>query len=252
VSALCHATIVHCNAAKAAAMAELRLTEDRITVVPHGNYVDWYPNEVARPEARARLGIPESALVFLFIGLIKPYKGVFELIDAFSRIATDDVFLVIAGKPYRDELAHELRSRTDGKPNVKLFPQFTPDESVQMYLNACDCTVFPYRDILTSGSVLLSMTFARACIAPRIGCVTEDLDEKGGFLYDPGARDALHRTLLEAIGRRDELPEMGRHNRALAERSSWDTIAEKTLAVYSSCVSGNRRGNRGRTRTREA
>lgn len=237
VSGLCHAAIVHCNAAKDAAMTELRLKRDRIRVVPHGNYVDWYPNHVGRAEARRSLGIPENALVFLFIGIIKPYKGVFELIEAFSRIPRGDVFLVITGKPYRENLARDLQARTEGKANIKFYPEFTPDEKVQVYLNACDCTVFPYRDILTSGSALLSMTFGRACIAPRIGCLTEDLDGEGGFLYDPGAHDALHRALLEAIERRDDLPAMGRHNRARAGRSSWEGIAEKTLAVYTSCVS---------------
>lgn len=239
VSGLCHAAIVHCNAAKTEAMKELRLGSDRINVVPLGNYVGWYPDGVSRREARAALGIPESATVFLFIGLIKPYKGVLDLIEAFSRIRNDDVFLVITGQPYREEFAREIHARAGGKPNIKFFPEFTPDERVQVYMNACDCTVFPYKDVLSSSSVLLSMTFGRACIAPRIGCVAEDLDDEGSFLYDPGAQDALHRALLQAIGRRDDLAGMGRHNRALAERSAWDKIAEKTLAVYSSCFSRN-------------
>jgi glycosyltransferase involved in cell wall biosynthesis len=251
VSRLCHAAIVHCNPAKDAAMTALRLRGERISIVPHGNYIDWYPNRVGRAEARRSLGIPEGALVFLFMGIIKPYKGVLELVEAFSRIPRGDVVLVITGKPYREDLARDLHARTEGQPNIRFFPEFTPDEKVQLYMNACDCTVFPYRDILTSGSVLLSMTFGRACIAPRIGCLTEDLDGEGGFLYDPGARDALHRTLLEAIERREDLPAMGRHNRARAERAAWLGIAEKTLAVYASCVSKHHQRQARGSATRE-
>jgi glycosyltransferase involved in cell wall biosynthesis len=236
VSRLCHTAIVHCEAAKRIAVDELGIAPDRLNVVPLGNYIGCYANEISRNAARRSLGIPEDSLVFLFIGLIKPYKGVLELIDAFTRIDHDDVFLVIAGRPYREAFGETIRAKVEGRPNVKFFPEFMPDEKIQVYLNACNCTVFPYRHVLSSSSVLLSMTFARACVAPKIGCVAEDLDEVGSILYDPEAHDALYDALQRAIERRTDLTRMGEHNHDLALRASWDRIAEKTLAVYSSTL----------------
>ncbi|WP_242482112.1 glycosyltransferase, partial [Trichormus variabilis] len=69
-----------------------------------------------------------------------------------------------------------LLQKIDNEPNIKFIPGFVPSEKLQIYLNACDVVVFPYRDILTSGAVMLAMSFGRACIAPRKGCIAEVLD----------------------------------------------------------------------------
>ena len=79
-------------------------------------------------------------------------------------------------------------------------------------MNACDVVVFPYRDTLTSGAVVLAMSFARACIAPRRGCLAALLDRAGGFLYDPDRSRWPRQRLAAGHRSRDQLPEMGRHN----------------------------------------
>lgn len=243
VARLCHVAIVHCEAAKLVATRELGIHPDKLAVVPHGNYEACYSNNITRDKARKSLQLPQEAVVLLFIGVIKPYKGLIELIDAFCRLQGDDVYLVIAGRPYRDDLGAAIRARIDGKPNISFFPGFLPDDDIQVFLNASDCTVFPYRDILTSGSILLSMTFGRACVAPRIGCVAEDLDDEGGFLYDPEAEDGLYGALRRVIEHREQLAQMGSHNRTRALRASWDGIARKTAEVYQT-------GGRSRTNSR--
>jgi glycosyltransferase involved in cell wall biosynthesis len=103
-------------------------------------------------------------------------------------------------------------------------------------MNACDVVVLPYRDIFTSGSVFLAMSFGRACIAPHKGCIGEVLDDSGAFLYD--SDEGLLQVLHYAIEKKADLPRMGKHNLQLAEQLlSWSNLAKMTLDVYQQCLS---------------
>lgn len=233
VARISHRVITHCENAKQLLVEELALRNpDSVSVVPLGNYVNSYPNTISREEARGRLGIPGDRFVLLFIGLIKPYKGVEELIDSVKRLESTALQLVIVGRPYREDFGDAIRSKVDGQDNILFEGEFKPDEELQVYMNACDVTVFPYRAVLSSSSVLLSMTFGRPCIAPRIGCIPEDLDEETSFLYDSLDKDGLYNAIRSAMDRRTELPQLGERNRQRAENASWDHIAKKTEMLY--------------------
>lgn len=209
---------------------------DKVFVVPHGNYINCYENKIYREEARKALNIPDSCFVMLFFGRIWPYKGVTELIDAFKQLHNNDVQLLIAGKPLNDEYAQLIRQKTASHDNIKFIPGHIPDDQIQVYMNACDVVVLPYRDIFTSGSVFLAMSFGRACIAPRKGCIGEVLDDSGAFLYD--SDECLLQVMHHAIEKKADLPRMGKHNLQLADQLfSWSNLAKMTLDVYQQCLS---------------
>ncbi len=227
------AIIVHCEAARRALVNEFGLKEtDKVSVIPHGHYRDVYENKIGRSEARRVLGVDERRLVLLFFGQIRPYKGVLELIDAFAALDHDEVELVMAGKPRDVASAEVIRGRCAGRPRIMYKPGFVADDQVQVYMNACDAVVSPYRDILTSGAVILAMSFGRACIAPRMGCIAETLDDAGAFLYEPEDSDGLANAMKRAIEHKADLQAMGEHNRRLAAPWGWDRIARMTLDVY--------------------
>ena len=231
----CDAVIAHCEAAKAEIVKTLGVRPDKVWVVPHGNYIGAYPNEVSREQARAEFGYAPDELVFGFVGQIRPYKGVLELIDAFEQLQSatgQKVRLLIAGKPLDEAAGEAIAARIGSNAAVRFDAGFVPDERLQFYLGACDVVTFPYRDVLTSGAVLLAMSYERACLAPRLGCIAEALGETGGFLYDPGAPDALLEAMQLAIEKRAELPAMGAANLARARKWSWQYVAQRTNEVY--------------------
>lgn len=204
----------------------------KVSVIPHGNYIGVYPNTVSRLTARERLGLDPQATVFLFLGNIRPYKGVNELIRAFRKIQAPASYLVIAGKPFDKNAVTELYTAAGDDPRILLRPGFVPDEDIQVHMNAADVVVFPYQDILTSGAVVLAMSFGRACIAPAIGCIPDMLDARGAFLYSPTAPAALEGALQRACDQRDALDTMGAHNIKTAAQWGWDVIAAHTARVY--------------------
>lgn len=237
VSRLSHVLIVHGDMAKKEIIATWHLKDgENIFVVPHGNYVGCYENKVDQTAARAQLAVPNSKIVILFLGGIRPYKGVLELIDTFKALRDERAHLVIAGRPLNEELTSAIRSKIQGYDNIEFVPGFVAEDQMQVYMNASDIVVFPYRTVLTSGSVVLAMSFGRPCIAPRVGCITDVLDDVGAFLYGPGEKGGLLWAMRCAIDRRDDLRCMGEHNRKLAERWDWNSVAEKTIKVYRSCL----------------
>jgi glycosyltransferase involved in cell wall biosynthesis len=229
--------IVHCGHAASRLRSQLRAAATRsqkIVVVPHGNYASAYPNAISRADARARLGLAEGDFVFLSLGAIREYKGGVELADAFAAIDPPrDTKLVIAGPLSDDRVRRRLceQMATLGD-RALLRPDFVAREDIQIYLNAADVFVAPFRDILTSGSVILALTFGKPVIAPRIGCLPETLGEASDLLYDLEEENGLKRTLRSAIERRNELEDLGTKSRAVAERLSWHPIAERTLECY--------------------
>lgn len=212
----------------------------KVAVVPHGSYRGVYPEGVPGGEARARLGLRGDQRVMLFLGNIRPYKGVGELVDAFLAHEDPLARLVIAGRVKRPEDLALLEEKVGGDPRVMLRPGFVEDDQLQVYLGAADIVVFPYRDVLTSGAVVLAMSFGRACLAPRLGCIPDVLDEAGAILYDPddpagGLRAAVATAFEEAEG----LGGMGSHNLAKAESWNWGRIGGLTAAVYREALGEN-------------
>ncbi|BAY15220.1 group 1 glycosyl transferase [Anabaenopsis circularis NIES-21] len=238
VARLANGIIAHCDSAKEEIIKSFSLSNhDKIFVVPHGNYINCYDNNIEKSLARKSLNLDDSALVFLFLGMIRPYKGVLELIDKFKHLNNNASQLVIAGKIYQNspEMTDMLLQKIDNDPKIKFIPGFVPAEKIQIYMNACDVVVFPYRDILTSGAVMLAMSFGRACIAPRKGCIGEVLDNDGAFLYEIYDEGGLIKAMNSALKQQSQLSNMGQYNRQVAEKYDWKTIAEFTDNVYRQC-----------------
>ena len=230
------AIIAHCKAAKREIQTVLNVKKDKIVVIPHGTWHNAYENAVSREEARNRLNLLPRDFTFLHLGRIRPYKGLQELIEDFQKLEANDTKLIIAGKPENKQLVEFVTKKVGGDSNIRLILRFVPDSEIQMYMNAADIMILPYRDILTSGAAILGMSFGKPIIAPRLGCIPDVLDDSGGFLYDPAEEDGLLNAMRNALASRAKLREMGNYNLRLAKKLDWRDIAESTYRVYKRCL----------------
>lgn len=224
------ALIVHCHYA-AEEVRRHFYREERVFVIPHGNFIVPYPNETSRAEARRQVGIPEGAFVYLFFGNARPYKGLERLIDAFCALPRQDVRLLLAFRPFMDyskRVEAEARVR-DSRIVVRISPFFA-NEEVQVFFNAADVAVMPFQDILTSGSVITALSFGKPVIVPGIGCLPELVGGEMGIVYDAQEAGAL-RQAMEAIQDMD-VTAMGAAAFQRALTLDWDDIARKTAEVY--------------------
>ncbi len=191
--------IVHCKEAGRKAKARYGRGSG-IYVVSHPNFIGKYSNAITKEDAQKRLGILENHRVFLFLGGIRPNKGIEMLVDAFKSLTEEPCVLVIAGNPGAQKAyAENLQFLSESDKRIKLFFYFIPDDDLQYFFNASDIVVLPFAKILTSGSAILAMSFSRPVIAPRMGCLPELLEPDCGWLYDPGSLDSLKAVMQSSL-----------------------------------------------------
>jgi glycosyltransferase involved in cell wall biosynthesis len=223
----------HGPAARAAVVAAYGVTEDRVALIDHGNFIGIYPNHTTRAEARQHLSIAGDRFVFLCFGSLRPYKGIEGLIASFGRLSATRKLLVVVGQA-RDRRYAEALRRLATSPDVLFIDRFIPDDEVQYYFHASDAVVLPFRDILTSSSLLLALSFGRLVVAPRLGSVPDYADPSTNVLYEPAVPAALTQALGAALTK--DVDGCGRTNLEAARRFDWDASARHTAAVYRSLV----------------
>ena len=227
------AVICHCNQAKKEIQSEFGIPKNKIYVIPIGNHIDGYKNEISKEKALKNLNLKVDDLIFLSFGVIRPYKGINKLISCFKIISkSENVKLMIIGKPINNEIKTDIITSSKAIDNIKLQFEFIRDDDVQIYFNAADIVVFSFQKILSSAGILLAMSFGKPIIAPRLGCIVDILDEKGAFLYNPRKNKSLLMTLRNAMENKDKLEEMGQYNLKLARLFEWKRIGTETKKVY--------------------
>lgn len=228
---LAHDVIVHCQEARRLLRSHFRRRR-RVWVLPLPSYADAHPNDMTSADARQRLGIEEDRFVVAFVGGIRPNKGLEELIAAFARLPDPRSVLLIAGRPWPPEAyvqQIERLARRDGR--IVFKPQEVPDKEMQVYLNAADIVAFPFKQVLTSSSAILAMSFGRPVIVPRLGCLPELVRDDAGLIYDPQEPDGLSKALRQAMA--SDLEGMGSVAAQRTNANSWSDLARGTLQVYS-------------------
>ena len=188
---LCAHVCVHGPTAALRVQREFGVPDPALVLLEHGNFIGFYANTVTRAAARAALGIPPGAFVYLFVGLCKPYKNLELLVRSHAALG-DDSLLWIAGR-FQSEAyrARVQRAAAQAGGRTTLVERFLAADELQLYLNACDAVVLPYQEILTSGTALLAISFGRPAVAPRMGALREVISSDCGVLYDPHHADGL-------------------------------------------------------------
>jgi glycosyltransferase involved in cell wall biosynthesis len=201
----------------------------RVRVIPHGVFA--YLRELpAVPPAVD----PEGPLAVM-PGLIRPYKGVDVLLEAWPAVRerVPAATLLVAGRPMMDIAALPV-----DQPGVVFLPRFLSDAELAAVLRRADLVVLPYRRIDNSGVLAAALAFGAALVMSDVGGFGELHRGDGvGELVPPGDAAALAATLgglLADPGARARLAE--RSAAAAAGPLGWDSIAERTEAVYRELV----------------
>jgi glycosyltransferase involved in cell wall biosynthesis len=217
--------ICHSEWGRAALVDRCGVDAARVRVIPHG--VFGYLRDL--PAVPPPVDPPGPLAVLP--GLIRPYKGVDVLLDAWpaARAAAPDATLLVAGRPMMDVGG----LRTD-QPGVVLVPRFLSDGELAALLRRADVVVLPYRRIDNSGVLAAALAFGKPLVLTDVGGFGELHRHNGvGELVPPGDAAALAAALgrvLADAGLRADLAE--RTAAAAAGPLGWDAIAERTEAVY--------------------
>ena len=236
---LADGVIVHNDYSKKMACRMYNTDKNKIRVIPHGTLSSYYPNDISKEAARDILKIPEDKFVMLSFGGIRSNKGLEDLLDILEDILVDekDLFLVVGGKCYDATLESRLKEFSNKfKHNSLVRTEYIPDEDIQILMNASDVGILPYREITTSGALLLYMSFRKPVIVPDLEPIKELL-QGSGIYYRQGDNKDLARVMLEAKSGFYNLVKLSQEVFQISQKYQWDNIAEKTVEFYNDLLS---------------
>jgi beta-1,4-mannosyltransferase len=207
-------------------------------VIPHGHYREYYATQLPKAAARLALGVDPRSRVLAFIGQIRPYKDVPQLIASFRALTDPGLVLLVAGEPNTKALAAQLHGAAGDDRRVHLSLGWIPEDRILAYVAAADLVVLPYREVLNSGSALLALSCDRPVLVPGIGSLAE-LETVAGSAWvrtysGPLTSDQIANALCWAV-------DTGRPSRAPLQSLDWDEIAAATLRAYRTVVAATPR-----------
>jgi glycosyltransferase involved in cell wall biosynthesis len=222
------AVVVHSEHGARRLEADFGVPRGRLRVIPHGafDYLTRQPEEVPLPEELRETEAP----VILAFGLIRPYKGVDVLLDAFKRVEGAELWIVGMPRMPMYEL-RELARRAPG--TVRFVDRFVTDPEIPAFMRRADLAVLPYRNIEQSGVLYTALAFGRPLVLSAVGGFPEIAERGAARLVPPGDPDALAAMLSELLAdraARDALASAAAE--AAATTYSWDRIGEATMGLY--------------------
>jgi glycosyltransferase involved in cell wall biosynthesis len=181
-----------------------------------------------RDEAERKLGLTSGRKNILFFGLIRAYKGLDILLEAFAKLP-EDYQLIIAGEPYGSfDRYQEIIDRIPGKDRISMNLKYIKDSEVADYFSAADLAVLPYRSATQSGISSVSYHFEVPMIVTDVGGLKETIGDRGtGLVASEGTPEAIHNEILRYFSDpsiKDRCVEAIRKEK---ERLSWKTFAER-------------------------
>jgi glycosyltransferase involved in cell wall biosynthesis len=226
------AIVVHSEHGRSRLVDEVEVDPGRVHVIPHGVLEHL---AAGTPHARVGEAFERDRPVVLMFGLMRPYKGIDVLLDAWRGVdgeaPLDDAELWIAGMPRMDIAA----LRAAAPANVRFVPRFITDDELPAYFERADLVVLPYLQADQSGVLFTALAFGKPLLLSDVGGFPELASTGAVRVVPAGDARALGRALRELLADRATLTKMCVKARAATTGFySWDQIAGQTLALYRS------------------
>ena len=217
------AVVVHSEHGRRRLVDEVGLDPARIRAIPHG--VLPMPGGGSLPPELRDTGEP----VVLLAGLLRPYKGIDVLLDAWTGISGAQLW--IAGLPRMDPAP--LRRAAAAGDGVSLVERFVTDPELGALLRRADLVVLPYREIDQSGVLFAALAAGRPLVLSDVGGFPEVAATGAAELVPPGDAGQLRATrrglLSDGVARRGMAAAAAR---AAAGPYAWGPIARAHLDLY--------------------
>ncbi|MGC1166576.1 MAG: glycosyltransferase family 4 protein [Solirubrobacterales bacterium] len=222
------AVIAHSEHSAARLRDEVGLDPGKVHVIPHGafDYLTRLPEERPLPPELEGAEGP----VILFFGLLRPYKGIEDLLAAFRQVEGAELWIV--GNPRMD--VAPLRALAATAPGrVRFVTRFVEDAEIPAIFRRADLVALPYLDAEHSGVLYTGLAFGKPMVLSAVGGFPELAATGTARLVTPGDVPALAAALAELVGDEAARAELaGAAQRAAAGPFSWDEAARLTLDLY--------------------
>lgn len=185
----------------------------------HGDYKDWfghYEKKDSRPGW------------FCCVGMLRPYKGIEQLIDAFTNTPGADLRLIIAGQPNTSNYGETLRKKASLDSRIVLIFRFLDDEEIVGVITQSQAVILPYKTMYNSGVSLLALSLDRPVILPESESSLALAEEVGSGWVLPFKGDFTADAFGEALATTVSPPSFSPDLRA----RDWHSIGFRHAAIY--------------------
>lgn len=192
-------------------------------------YNQYLNIDLDRSSARQELGYSADAQIVLFFGLIRPYKGLMDLIEA-MKLLPKRISLLIVGECYSDRSEIQKTITTEElSGRVKWVDEFVPDNQVAKYFLASDVVTLPYRHATQSAVAQIALAFGKVLVLTDTGGLSEIVDHGStGFLAEPRSPLSISKSIISGIELSTDLNLRERINKKASE-FSWTAYARRLM-----------------------
>ena len=199
---------------------------------------DNFGKVVDKDQAISNLSLDKDYRYMLFFGIIRQYKGLDILLEAFSdnRLQTKNIKLIIAGEFYEDSQPYyDLIDKYNLSDSVVLVTNFIPDNEVSNYFCAADIIVQPYKHATQSGVTQIAYYFDKPMLVTNVGGLKEIVPHnKVGYVCKPQPNDVADH-LFKFFSQNKE-SEFTKGVKEEKHKYSWSRMIDDIKFLYSTLV----------------
>jgi glycosyltransferase involved in cell wall biosynthesis len=202
-------------------------------IIPHGPYDQYILNEEQAHFREAS----QDCCNLLYFGVIRPFKGLEDLITAFDSIPQDEIdqyWLTIVGEVWEGwDLPAKLIDSSCYHERITFINRYVPDEEVAAIFSGADAVVLPYHRSSASGPLHISMSYGLPVVVTGVGGLTEAvMDYEGAIVVPPQDPSALQSAIRQAAALR---------GKRFSDPHSWERNTELYTQLFSAISKDGRR-----------
>lgn len=233
---LAHGFVIHSEHDRKMLQRHYNLEKRPVALIPHGPYNHY---QLIDGERRHRTA-PASCCNLLFFGVIRPFKGLEDLIMAFDALLENEIekyWLTIVGETWEEwTKPTELIERSRYRDRITFVNRYVSDEEVAQFFSEADVVVLPYHRSSTSGPLHIAMSYGLPLVVTSVGGLIEAVSGyEGAIQVPPGDLARLQRALLEVAklrGKRYPDPHSWKHS-AKCYQALFDAIRSSDSSIDS-------------------
>lgn len=164
---------------------------------------DFYQTHNHPPVLKSEFGFKDNQIVFLFFGIVRYYKGLDLLIEAFAQLKKEnkEIKLLIAGEFYdKNPIYQQLIEQYQLNNDIVMVNQFIKEEEVHKYFEAADAVVLPYRSATQSGILSMAYGFKKPVLVTKVGELANLVqNKKTGLVIESSDQEQIYLAMNEFI-----------------------------------------------------
>lgn len=227
-------------------LIELGVNKNNLITINHG--VEQVKSKLSKAKARKKLGISEKDFIVLNFGFIAWYKGSDWVVETFKslidkKMVKNNVRLIMAGgfsrnhkdNPVYNKMYEKIEDTADSYYDRIELTGFVPEDKINLYFEACDVVVLPYRVMLSaSGPLSLALSYKKPFVlSDNLSGYIKNKDFKKSLKDSNLTKSDLffalnEKSFLKKIDlRKETLLKLTNFSTNLANVRSWDSIGRQ-------------------------